>query len=169
MTRAHFPKRLHRTGHEGRLPIVLPILMAILLFGWTPYGFAARPLDRETRLVADTEAASKPRPSRTRTTPSRSSDALSAQRVFQILAAEIAAQRGQIGTAAATWSALARETRDPKAAQRATELALTDRSGGRAVEAAEFWLELEPEATDAGDGARNALAEQWPTSSARSP
>ena len=71
---------------------------------------------------------------------------MAAQRVFQILAAEIAAQRGQIGTAAATWLALARETRDPKAAQRATELALTDRSGGRAIEAAEFWLELEPEA-----------------------
>jgi len=123
------------------------MLMATLMFGWMPHGIAASQLDRDTRLVADTEAASKPRPSRARTVPARSNDALSAQRVFQILAAEIAAQRGQIGTAAATWLALARETRDPKAAQRATELALTDRSGGRAIEAAEFWLELEPEAT----------------------
>lgn len=121
--------------------------MACVLFGGMPHGIASSQLDPGTRLVAETEAASKPRPNRARTTPARSSEALSAQRVFQILAAEIAAQRGQIGTAAATWLALARETRDPKAAQRATELALTDRSGGRAIEAAEFWLELEPEAS----------------------
>jgi tetratricopeptide (TPR) repeat protein len=92
------------------------------------------------------ESAVKPRSSKARVAAARSSETLAAQRVFQILAAEIAAQRGQIGTAAATWLAVARETRDPKAAQRATELALTDRSGGRAIEAAEFWLELEPEA-----------------------
>jgi tetratricopeptide (TPR) repeat protein len=122
-------------------------VVASVLFGSTQLGIAASQPDRQTHLAADTEAASKPRPNRARTTPARSNDALSAQRVFQILAAEIAAQRGQIGTAAATWLALARETRDPKAAQRATELALTDRSGGRAIEAAEFWLEIEPEAT----------------------
>jgi tetratricopeptide (TPR) repeat protein len=125
----------------------LPIVVACALFGATPHGIAASQSDRQTRFAAESEAASKPRPNRARTTPARSNDALSAQRVFQILAAEIAAQRGQIGTAAATWLALARETRDPKAAQRATELALTDRSGGRAIEAAEFWLEIEPEAT----------------------
>ena len=163
MTRAHFPQRSHRVipnrsdpiGLSARLCTArcdglrsgLSILTAILLFGWAPHGIAAVPAGGETRLVADTEAASKPRPNRARTAPTRSNEALSAQRVFQILAAEIAAQRGQIGTAAATWLALARETRDPKAAQRATELALTDRSGGRAIEAAEFWLELEPEAT----------------------
>lgn len=123
------------------------MVMAFVLVGWVPDGIAASQLERAPLFVAEPEAANKPRPNRARTPPARSSEALSAQRVFQILAAEIAAQRGQIGTAAATWLALARETRDPKAAQRATELALTDRSGGRAIEAAEFWLELEPDAS----------------------
>ena len=147
MTCAHFLKRLYRISQQWRSHWHLPLVVACVLFGSTQHGIAANQPDRQTHLAADTEAASKPRPNRARTTPARSNDALSAQRVFQILAAEIAAQRGQIGTAAATWLALARETRDPKAAQRATELALTDRSGGRAIEAAEFWLELEPDAT----------------------
>jgi len=147
MTCAYFPKRLYRISLQWRAHWHLPLVVACVLFGSTQHGIAASQPDRHTQLTAESEAASKPRPSRARTTPARSNDALSAQRVFQILAAEIAAQRGQIGTAAATWLALARETRDPKAAQRATELALTDRSGGRAIEAAEFWLELEPEAT----------------------
>jgi len=144
---AHVTKRLHQVSQPWRSHWHRPLVMACVLFGGMPHGIASSQLDPGTRLVAETEAASKPRPNRARTTPARSSEALSAQRVFQILAAEIAAQRGQIGTAAATWLALARETRDPKAAQRATELALTDRSGGRAIEAAEFWLELEPEAS----------------------
>jgi len=138
MNCAYFPKRLYRISQQGRPHWPFPIVMACVLFGSTQHGTAAGLSDRQTRLAADTEAASKPRPNRARTTPTRSNDALSAQRVFQVLAAEIAAQRGQIGSAAATWLALARETRDPKAAQRATELALTDRSGGRAIEAAEF-------------------------------
>ena len=147
MTCAHFPKRLYRISQQWRPHWPLPIVVACVLFGSTQHGIAASQPDRQTHLAAESEAASKPRPNRARTTPARSNDALSAQRVFQILAAEIAAQRGQIGTAAATWLALARETRDPKAAQRATELALSDRSGGRAIEAAEFWLEIAPDAT----------------------
>ena len=126
MTCAYFPKRLYRISLQWRAHWHLPLVVACVLFGSTQHGIAASQPDRHTQLTAESEAASKPRPSRARTTPARSNDALSAQRVFQILAAEIAAQRGQIGTAAATWLALARETRDPKAAQRATELALTD-------------------------------------------
>ena len=147
MTCAHFPKRLYRISQQWRPHWPLPIVVACVLLGSTQHGIAASQPVRQTQLTAESEAASKPRPNRARTTPARSNDALSAQRVFQILAAEIAAQRGQIGTAAATWLALARETRDPKAAQRATELALSDRSGGRAIEAAEFWLEIAPDAT----------------------
>ena len=109
-------------------------------------GPATNPAGQSGGPGPSAESAAKPRSARARVAAARSSETVAAQRVFQILAAEIAAQRGQIGTAAATWLAVARETRDPKAAQRATELALTDRSGGRAVEAAEFWLELEPEA-----------------------
>jgi len=64
--------------------------------------------------------------------------------VFQLLAAEIAAQRGQIGTAAQTLIDLAKSTGDSRLARRATELALRERVFARALAAAELWLELAP-------------------------
>ncbi len=70
---------------------------------------------------------------------------LSSQILFQVLAAEIAAQRGETGSAAATYLSLARRTRDPRLAQRSAELALAARAPDRALTAARLWLELEPE------------------------
>lgn len=64
--------------------------------------------------------------------------------LFRLLAAEVAVQRGQIGAAAATYLSLARSTRDPRLARRATELALADRSTGNALESAQLWYELSP-------------------------
>ena len=75
---------------------------------------------------------------------------LSPQILFQVLAAEIAAQRGEVGSAAATYLALARRTRDPRLAQRAAELSLAARSPDRALTAARLWLELEPNSRLAG-------------------
>lgn len=72
---------------------------------------------------------------------------LSSQILFQLLASEIAAQRGQTGSAAATYLSLARQTRDPRLARRATELALVERSIERATEAAVLWRQLSPEST----------------------
>lgn len=69
---------------------------------------------------------------------------LTAQWMFQILAAEVAAQRGQYGAAARTYLDLARETRDPRLAQRATELALVTRSLEQSLPAAQLWFELAP-------------------------
>jgi tetratricopeptide (TPR) repeat protein len=69
---------------------------------------------------------------------------LSAQLVYQLLAAEIAAQRGENGTAAATYLSMARRVRDYRLARRATELALAERSLERALPAARLWAELSP-------------------------
>ncbi|MBU6188262.1 MAG: tetratricopeptide repeat protein [Betaproteobacteria bacterium] len=69
---------------------------------------------------------------------------LSPQILFQVLAAEIAAQRGEVGSSAATYLSLARRTRDPRLAQRATELSLAARAPDRALIAARLWLEIEP-------------------------
>lgn len=65
--------------------------------------------------------------------------------LFQILAAEIAAQRGQVADASATYLAMARETRDPRLARRSTELALGNRSLQTALSAAQLWHELSPD------------------------
>ncbi|RIK96636.1 MAG: hypothetical protein DCC72_04475 [Burkholderiales bacterium] len=70
---------------------------------------------------------------------------LTPQLMYQLLAAEIAAQRGQVGSAAVTYFSLAQETRDPRIARRATELALAERSLEHALPAAQLWHELAPE------------------------
>ncbi|MCO5106846.1 MAG: tetratricopeptide repeat protein [Burkholderiaceae bacterium] len=69
---------------------------------------------------------------------------LTPQLVFQLLASEIAAQRGDVGSAATTYLSMARQTRDPRLARRATELALVERSLDHALPAAELWHELSP-------------------------
>lgn len=72
---------------------------------------------------------------------------LTPQLMYQLLASEIAAQRGDVGNAAATYLSIARETRDPRVARRATELALAERSLDRALPAAALWHELAPESS----------------------
>ena len=69
---------------------------------------------------------------------------LTPQILFQVLAAEIAAQRGQAGSAAATYIRLAGQTRDPRLARRATELALAERSIDHALRGAKLWHEYSP-------------------------
>ena len=70
---------------------------------------------------------------------------LTAQVLYQLLASEIAVQRGQNSAAAASYLQLARQTRDPRIARRAVELALTERSLERAAAAAQIWLETSPD------------------------
>jgi tetratricopeptide (TPR) repeat protein len=69
--------------------------------------------------------------------------------IFQILASELALAQGQVGVAAATYLALAKQTQDPAAAKRAVELAIEARSTERAEEAAAIWLKSAPEDREA--------------------
>jgi tetratricopeptide (TPR) repeat protein len=71
--------------------------------------------------------------------------ALSSQVVYQVLAAEIALQRGQPAPAYQTYLALARDTHDPRFAQRATEIALLAQSPVDALNAARLWQQYAPE------------------------
>jgi tetratricopeptide (TPR) repeat protein len=69
--------------------------------------------------------------------------------MYQLMAAELAAQQGELGAAYAIYLKLARETRDPRLARRATEIALQGRALGQSVEAAELWRELAPRSREA--------------------
>lgn len=69
---------------------------------------------------------------------------LTSQILYQLLASEVAVQRGQPSAAAASYLTLARQTRDPRLARRAVELALAERSLDRAAAAAQIWLETSP-------------------------
>jgi tetratricopeptide (TPR) repeat protein len=70
--------------------------------------------------------------------------ALTREILFQVLAAEIAVQRDQVGPAITTYLSLAKNVRDPRFARRATELALAERSLEQALQAAQIWYALAP-------------------------
>ena len=61
-----------------------------------------------------------------------------------LLVAEIAAQRNSAGFSAQTYVDLAKRTRDPRVAKRATEIANYARQPGLALEAARIWYATEP-------------------------
>jgi len=64
--------------------------------------------------------------------------------LYEFLLAEIAGQRGNVDLAAQAYVDLARRTRDPRIARRATEIAVFARMGNAAVDAARIWYETEP-------------------------
>ena len=82
---------------------------------------------------------------------------LTPQVVFQVLASEIAAQRGQGAPAAATYLQLARQTRDPRLARRATELAIATQSLDTALQGARLWSQLSPRSTLAAQALETVL------------
>ena len=64
--------------------------------------------------------------------------------LFGLLASELAVQRGQIELAVPTYLDLAQETRDPRVAKRAAELALAAGNNEAAVAALTLWCALAP-------------------------
>lgn len=69
--------------------------------------------------------------------------------LYKLLLAEIAQQRDQADIAVQAYLQLARETHDPRIAQRATEIAWSARAGGPALEAAQIWLAADPDSMQA--------------------
>lgn len=69
--------------------------------------------------------------------------------LFQFLLAEIAGQRGDVGLSSETYRDLARNTRDPRVARRAAEIAFYARQYDAAIESARLWIEVEPESSQA--------------------
>lgn len=65
--------------------------------------------------------------------------------LFKFLVGEVAVQRGAIGIAQSAYLDLARETRDPRIARRAAEVALVARDQTGALEATRMWAASEPE------------------------
>ena len=66
------------------------------------------------------------------------------EQVFEILASEIALQRGEPALAYQTYLSLARQTGDPQLAQRAMEIAIAANAPELALDAASVWDRLAP-------------------------
>jgi len=78
--------------------------------------------------------------------------------MFQVLASEVAAQRGAFGPATSTTLDLAEKTRDPRLARRAVEFALAGGDLVRALDAAQAWAELDPSDVEARQTALSLAA-----------
>ena len=63
----------------------------------------------------------------------------SGEAIFEVLASEIALQRGEAGLAYGTYLELSRQLNDPRLAQRAMEIAITAGSPDLALQAAQTW------------------------------
>jgi len=70
---------------------------------------------------------------------------LTPELLFKFLIAEVAGQRGAIGVANSTYLDLARQTRDPRIARRAAEIAVFARDQDSALEATRLWVEADQE------------------------
>lgn len=74
---------------------------------------------------------------------------LTSQLLYQFLVAEIAGQRGDLGIATEAYLDLAKVTRDPRIAKRATEVALYAQQAAAARSAASLWLDVQPDSLSA--------------------
>ena len=77
----------------------------------------------------------------------QSENAGNGEAVFEILASEIALQRGEAGLAYNTYIELARRYQDPRLAQRAMEIAINAGASDLALQAAQTWQSLAPAQT----------------------
>ncbi|MEA3117017.1 MAG: hypothetical protein QOI13_287, partial [Paraburkholderia sp.] len=95
---------------------------------------SASPVDSTSAAPSDPQLdlASSSLPDETKDLPSVP---LSSQIVFQVLAAEVALQRNEPAPAYQTYLALARDTHDPRMAQRAAEIAIAAQSPADALTA----------------------------------
>jgi len=91
--------------------------------------------------------APAPKPAVAKTEPALPDIALTDDLLYEFLLGEVAMQRGHTRLAAQTYLDLAQETRDPRVAQRAAQVALRAREMNKAIEAFKLWLELEPDSS----------------------
>ncbi|MBI1905777.1 MAG: tetratricopeptide repeat protein [Rhodocyclales bacterium] len=95
--------------------------------------------------------------------PSPAASALPAQEltpeiVFMLILAEIAGARGELGVSVEAYLKLADQTRDPRIARRATEIALYAHNIAAATRAARLWADTDPESGEARQVLAGVLA-----------
>lgn len=82
-------------------------------------------------------------------TPDSPPSRLSEEILYKYLSAEIAEQRGDWRSAYVTMLSLAQQTRDPRIARRAMEIAVISKRSGEALAAIRLWRELAPNSEEA--------------------
>ncbi|WMW81478.1 tetratricopeptide repeat protein [Undibacterium cyanobacteriorum] len=75
---------------------------------------------------------------------------LSKELMFKLLSSDVALQRGETGSAYVTLMSVAKETRDPRIAKKATDVAMSAQQLNEALEAVQLWRSISPESFEAG-------------------
>jgi tetratricopeptide (TPR) repeat protein len=127
-----------------RLIVLLTCAAALGACAQQPRPAGQEPAAREPK-ASPRVVVKKPEPSQ----PALPGVDLSEELLFKLMLAEVAMQRGQAHVAVQSYLELARETRDPRVAQRATEVAWNARFMSAALEAAGIWLQADPGSTQA--------------------
>jgi tetratricopeptide (TPR) repeat protein len=84
---------------------------------------------------------------------------LTPQLLYDLLLGEIAGQRGRLDVSVASLKRAALASRDPRLAQRATQVALYAKRPDEAIDSARLWVELQPNELDAREALSVALLE----------
>ncbi|UTH76534.1 tetratricopeptide repeat protein [Chromobacterium sp. IIBBL 290-4] len=126
------------------LNLTLPLLLALLL-----------PACATTKPAAPVAAQNASAPAAEEDVAAKADEAklpkvaLTPEIFYGVLAGEIAAQRGGAGSAGLTYLDLAKQTRDPRLAQRAAEFCLLSGQLKPAIESLKLWIELDPDSLQA--------------------
>jgi tetratricopeptide (TPR) repeat protein len=136
-------------------PIFLPLLAALLVSGCTLMPGGVKPDEEDgaqaarDEAAADAAAAAEEEAAAKKAALKLPTLALTPERLYRFLLAEIAGQRGDWASSATLYRDLARETRDPRIARRATEIAMHGRLPDMALDTARLWGEIDPDSPQA--------------------
>ncbi len=140
---------MNRISFSSRLCVRIAWCLALAGLGacasQAPLPDVPQAKDAESRPVA----ASQPpvqasRPARPAAEPELPKQDLTDTILYEFLLAEVAGQRGNMGLSAQAYADLAKRTRDPRIARRATEIAIYARMPSTAIESARIWHETDP-------------------------
>jgi tetratricopeptide (TPR) repeat protein len=122
------------------LVVALPLMATLLAAcAQSPQKPAAEP-------VAAAAAAAQTEPPREPPLPNQE---LTNDILYRFLIGEVAGQRGRLDVATQAYLEIARKTKDPRIAQRATEISLFARAQDQALEAARIWVAADPDSVRA--------------------
>jgi tetratricopeptide (TPR) repeat protein len=137
--------------------VLAPLLLALSACATGPLAPAAKTDDAlsiaaasETNKKHSTGMHAKTPEAATENTPSSAdSSKLSEEVLYKYLSAEIAEQRGNWRSAYVTMLSIAQQTREPRIARRAMEIAISAKQSAEALAAIRLWRELAPHSEEA--------------------
>jgi tetratricopeptide (TPR) repeat protein len=129
-------------AHIKRLPLYMGLL---LISACGQHAVKASPPAQEPTAEQSQPADDAQVAANGESKPNLPNQPLTPELLFKFLIAEVAGQRGAIGIANSTYLDLARQTRDPRIARRAAEIAVFARDQDSALEATRLWVEADQE------------------------